>query len=250
MRDVIEAHIEASEIEDTLVFHEVLNPHLWKDDDLRLDIRVTLLKAALAFVEFLDLPDIKVEDVIFTGSNAAYNYTDFSDLDVHVIVNYQKIICPTIAENFFSTKKTLWNETHDISVRNYPVEFYVEDTANPVTANGVYSLLKGKWIRVPTPDEPVFNDSAVLSKVEQYANEIDDVLKDEHPLQSRVEALRDRIHRMRKAGLAKAGEFSVENLAFKALRNLGYMDRLYNASTEATDRELSLESMGSNPSVT
>ena len=47
---------------------------------------------------------------------------------------------------------------------------------------------------------------------------------------------------MRKAGLAQAGEFSVENLTYKTLRNLGYLDRLWNAGVEAEDRDLSLES--------
>jgi hypothetical protein len=45
---------------------------------------------------------------------------------------------------------------------------------------------------------------------------------------------------MRKAGLAKGGEFSVENLAFKVLRNLGYLDKILGALRNAEDDELTL----------
>jgi hypothetical protein len=46
---------------------------------------------------------------------------------------------------------------------------------------------------------------------------------------------------MRKAGLAKAGEWSVENLVFKILRNLGMIDKLTQEIRDLEDQELSLE---------
>jgi hypothetical protein len=46
---------------------------------------------------------------------------------------------------------------------------------------------------------------------------------------------------MRQAGLERAGEWSVENLVFKILRNLGIIDQLTEKIRELEDQELSLE---------
>jgi hypothetical protein len=46
---------------------------------------------------------------------------------------------------------------------------------------------------------------------------------------------------MRKAGLTRAGEWSVENLVFKILRNLGLIDQITEKITELEDDQLSLE---------
>jgi hypothetical protein len=46
---------------------------------------------------------------------------------------------------------------------------------------------------------------------------------------------------MRRAGLERAGEWSVENLVFKILRNLGLIDQIAEKIRELEDQELSLE---------
>jgi hypothetical protein len=46
---------------------------------------------------------------------------------------------------------------------------------------------------------------------------------------------------MRKAGLERAGEWSVENLVFKILRNLGLIDQITEKIQELEDQQLSLE---------
>lgn len=241
MRDKIsETDIDPDIIQQGVAFHDTLNEKLWDEDQLDLAVHTALLNSAYEFTKFLDVPGLKIEDVIFTGSNASYNYTPYSDLDVHVIVDFDTTICPTLAENFFNTKKTLWNQTHDVQIRGYDLEMYVEDTKNPVTANGVYSLLKKQWIREPRPLAPKWDDSAVLAKVEALSDEIEALLGSE-PSKPEIDAVFDRLRKMRKAGLAKAGELSTENLAFKTLRNLGMLDRLSTARSTAHDRELSLE---------
>lgn len=237
--------VTPSDLDTTLVVHDDLNPVLWDGDTMRLSVRVALLKAALAFAEFIDLKELKVDDVILTGSSASFNYTEFSDLDVHLIVSYEDTLGHELAENFFGTKKSLWNETHQITVKGYTVEMYVEDSADPVKALGVYSLLKGKWVKKPTMDEkPEWNDHAVAAKVDSLAETIDTILSKDDLTAEDIDTLIERIRKMRKAGLAERGEFSAENLAFKGLRNLGYMDRLYQARMKAEDDALSLESAG------
>ena len=238
------ANITVSDLKPTLVAREEFNPILWDGTDLRLPIRVALLKAAKAFFDFLEVPDLAIHDIILTGSNAALNYTEFSDLDVHIVVSYEATPYEDIASNFFSTKKNLWNETHEIIIKGYRVEMYVEDSSDPVKALGVYSLLNGDWLRKPSIDDrPEWNDRAVAAKADDIAQRIDDLLSAK-PSPEALDKLINRIRNMRRAGLADNGEFSTENLAFKGLRNLGYMDRLYRARIDAEDESLSLESVG------
>lgn len=239
MSDLPEATIDQNAAGASFAYHARLNPSFWDNYEIKLDVRVTLLRAAKSFTEFLDVPGLVVRDIILTGSNAAFNYTEFSDLDVHLIVDYDETTCPEIAENLFATKKALWNQLHDIKVVGQEVEMYVEDTKNPVTALGIYSLLDGKWIRKPKPgDKPEWNDQAVAAKAESIADDIEMIL-DGTP--EEIDRMMDRIKTMRRAGLARCGEFSTENLAFKVLRNLGYLDRLWQARIDAEDRFLSLE---------
>jgi hypothetical protein len=242
MQSLNEANIKPGDLKSTLTVHDTLNSKLWDGNALRVDVQVALLKAAKAFVEFIDLPGLEVEDVILTGSNASFNYTEFSDLDVHIIVSYDGTPFSDLAENFFTTKKSLWNETHEIRIKGYAVEMYVEDTAQPVKALGVYSLLNSEWMKKPTLDgKPEWDDRAVAAKVDHLANKIDDLLQNHPDDKDKIDRAIDRIRAMRKSGLADGGEFSTENLAFKGLRNLGYMDRLYAARMDAEDRSLSLE---------
>jgi hypothetical protein len=57
----------------------------------------------------------------------------------------------------------------------------------------------------------------------------------------RIKAIKEKITTMRQSGLERAGEWSVENLAFKILRNLGLIDQLADRIRELEDEHLSLE---------
>jgi hypothetical protein len=241
MSGIEETTVYQSKLSKGFAFHTNLNPLLWDGDEMRPDIRLALVKAARAFYDFLGIPGLRVEDIIFTGSNAAFNYTDFSDIDLHLIVNFNESSFSELAENLFTTKKTLWNRLHAITIKGYGLELYVEDTANPVTAQGVFSVLKGKWVHKPKAERPQWDDASVASKVEALADQIDDLLAATNPAREDIDRMTDRIRKMRRSGLAKGGEFSIENLAFKGLRNLGYLDRLWQARVDSEDRTLSLE---------
>jgi len=62
-----------------------------------------------------------------------------------------------------------------------------------------------------------------------------------------AERVRSRIKEMRQAGLESAGEFSVENLVFKYLRNNGHLDRLSRLRRIAYDDELSVSQCETEP---
>ena len=67
-----------------------LNPKLWDGDQLKPGLRLKLLKIAQYFYEFLGI-DAPIKGVILTGSNVNYNWTDTSDIDLHVLINYKDV---------------------------------------------------------------------------------------------------------------------------------------------------------------
>jgi hypothetical protein len=229
-------------------YHNTMNPKLWDaNHELHQDVRFALEKIANKFAEFVDVDQIAILDYIITGSNCAFNYTEDSDIDLHVVVDATALGNNPLTEPFLMAKKSLWNSGHDITVKGYDVELYAEDAnnkENKLVATGIYSLLKGEWVKKPEHDAKIsINDSAVKSKAQDIIDQIDAIIAKSGPDdEAHVERLWQHIRKMRRAGLDKDGEFSVENLAFKVVRNAGYFDKLNDYEKHGTDQALSLES--------
>jgi hypothetical protein len=228
-----------SAVKKTIQFHSVLNPVLWKNDELLIDARIRLMRTSLLFIKFLEMPELKIKDIIITGSNASYNYSAFSDVDAHLVVDFDANICPDLSDNFFGSKCFLWKLSHDIQIEGYPVEMYVQDTHDELVANGVYSLIQNKWLKRPEKRTPSVDDKAVATKTSKIAKLIDAVLSHDPVDIDKAMNIANSIRRMRKAGLEKDGEFSVENLAYKALRSFGYIKKLYDMIDGAKDESIS-----------
>lgn len=220
-------------------YHTELNPVAWNDSELKLEVRVKLLTIAKLFVKYLEIPNFKVEDIVLTGSMVNFNWTKYSDFDLHVITDYSALQCDDIAEAFYRAKKQIWNDAHDITIGGHEVEMYVEDSATPPVSQGVYSVLSGQWLSKPVYKQPSINDQAVTQKATVLAQIIDRAVSSD-PDPKELEKIAEKIKHMRRAGLDQGGEFSVENLAFKVLRNQGYIDKLHDAKNQAMDKALSL----------
>lgn len=212
-----------------------LNPKIWKDNTLDPKVRLKLLEIAKVFKKFLGI-DIKIVDVTITGSNANYTWTEYSDLDLHLIVPGE----PTPEQReLFNAKKSLWAEQHNITVKGLPVEVYVQGAEEPHHSTGVYSLIKNQWVHEPKKVKPNVDDAAVKAKKESVVHDIETALIGQDLTQLRL--VKEKITKMRKAGLERTGEWSTENLAFKVLRNLGLIDKIAEKIRELEDEELSLE---------
>ena len=222
-------------------YSNTLNPIAWEKNTLRQHVRETLLDIADAFIEFLNLPNLEETDSVLTGSTANYHWTEFSDFDIHVIVDYDKIAQKDVTVELFTAKKEVWNTAHNIQIKGYTVELYVEDTATPPISQGVFSLLNNEWLRVPSYHKPSINDAAIEAKVLDLMLTIDTLVDSNSDDVSAYTTLTEKIRKMRKSGLAEHGEFSTENLAFKVLRNEGYISKLYTARREAVDKSLTIE---------
>ena len=224
-------------------YKKELNPSFWKDDKFDPQIREKLLKIAKDFYEALKLT-APIKDIQLTGSLANYNWTDKSDLDVHVLIDFNDV-----DDNIELVKKALdgarfiWNLRHNIKLRGFDVELYVQDIHEPHTASGLFSLLNNEWIRVPKYSPPDIDYKDVDKK---YQGIISDILQmenlmatsdfssfGEEELYNHAQKLKKKIMDMRKEGLAREGEFSVENLVFKKLRNEGYIEKIIELISKA-----------------
>ena len=228
------------DVKDAVKFHNELNPKLFNPDKkMDPEVRDQLLVIAKDFVTELGIKDLDVDDVTVSGSNAAYSYTDHSDLDLHILVDFSKLPDDEVYQELFNAKKLVYNDTHDITVRGIPVELYVQDTNKPHISLGEYSIVNNKWLRVPTKDKSNFNQNSTKSKYEKLLKLIE--LTFTHRDLEQLNKVTDIIKRYRQAGLDTAGEFGPENLAYKALRKQGLIKKLYDLKSELHSKELSIE---------
>jgi hypothetical protein len=219
--------------------HEELNHKLFVDERLMPEVRIQLRKIADQFIRFVAVP-LDVKDIVFTGSNASYHYTDHSDIDLHVVVKLKGgASMRAYMRQLFDAKKSLWNQMHNITIRGFEVELYIEPTEEPAVSSGVYSIQNDKWMKHPTNQKPTMDDVSVRSKYRQYKDEIDAAIKSND--MSKIGALLAELREMRSSGLAKGGEYSVENIVYKLLRSRGDLQKLWSIQSELGDKELSLE---------
>ena len=233
--------LDKFKLEDAVKFHDELNPLLFHGTKLKPVIKHQLQEIAKDFIEFMGIPTLAIEDVIITGSNVAYTYTPHSDIDLHLLVDFSKLPDNEVYQELFKAKKTLYNNTYDITVRDIPVELYVQDTAQPHVSLGEYSLVHDKLTRVPTKKRANLDQIATAAKFEKLEELCIEALKsDSLP---KIERVLDIIKRYRQAGLDKHGEFGPENLAFKAIRSKGYFQQLHDHKNALKSEQLSIEEM-------
>ncbi len=223
--------------------HDTLNQRVWDGESLRPEVKDAIKKIAKEFEEFLESPDVTVVDVIFTGSLANFNYTKYSDIDIHLIVDASSKDneeCKVDLREFFMTKKNLWNQTHNIKIHEFPVEVYAQLHDEDITAGGVFSVTTNKWIKVPRSTQQKYDKYAVEIKAKHFIEQINNSISDKVDDREFFNKLMAKIRDMRKSGLEKGGEFSEENLAFKVLRNGGHLERLNDYRAKLKDAELSI----------
>jgi hypothetical protein len=209
--------------------HHELNPILWDNNSLRMDIRHQLLKIAKNFVEFLEVPNLKLKDITLSGSSAGYNYSEYSDIDLHLVVN---------SDETFTPQKVQYNNTYDLTIKGIPVELYVQPADQKHHSAGIYSVLDNKWIIKPEHKEPTVDPKDIKSKARSYSGKINSAIRS-GDVDKCKEAM-DELKRLRKAGLETGGEQSVENLAFKLLRARGQIDKLRKYIHKLESAKLSL----------
>jgi hypothetical protein len=211
---------------------------------MRDDIKTALLKIGDDFIESLGV-EFFIHDIVLTGSLANYNWSNFSDVDLHIVIDYKESKYNSeILKEFFDAKKNIWNEKHNIVIKGYDVELYVQDVNEEHVSSGVYSILHNKWIIEPEQKNPNIDDRMILQKGEEYMKKIDNIIekgKKGVDVLNDIENIRSKIKSFRQSGLDSGGEYSYENLTFKLLRRNGYIGKLIKLKITLTDKKLSVE---------
>lgn len=223
-----------------VVFHKTLNPVLWNGTSLRPEIQLQLLKIAKHFIDFINIPNIRLQDITISGSNAAFTYTEHSDIDLHLVVDIP-FKQEMYLKSLFDAKKNQYNFNHNIRIKGIDIEVYVQDSKDTHHSAGIYSVLTNTWIAKPTTTPVKIDDDDVRAKVVNYAGQIKQALRSQDF--EKASAVLDRINKLRRAGLEKEGEFSIENIAFKVLRAKGLIGKLREHIYDLEDRALSLEDL-------
>ena len=231
---------------------DTLNPEIWNDVEtndpvLRPNIRAGLLAIAAEFMEFLS-EDLFVDDVRFTGSLANFNWSKYSDIDLHVLVDFSQFDPEdrAVYKELFQLKKTLFNTTHNITIKGYEVELYGEDINEIHHSTGVYSVLFDEWVHKPEKEDVKIDKEILKGKTENMMSKVDALIEDVSDDEldaalAKIEKFKEKLKKYRSAGLEKDGEFSYENLVFKFLRRNGYIDKLFDFKNKLMDKSLSLE---------
>lgn len=237
-----------------------LNSKIWYDKNemsltdknvgnvsMKPEIRKRLLEIAEEFIVYIKM-EFFLTNVVMTGSLCNFNWSEFSDVDLHVYVDFSQFDKEDIEvyKELFSIKKTLFNTQHDIKIKGYDVELYIEDINEQHYSSGIYSILFNEWINEPKRQQINFDKNILNKKVNSWIEQIDlliDKNQDEEKeiAKNRIEKLQDSLKKYRTIGLKKGGEYSYENLVFKFLRRNGYLEKLFNFKNDVIDKNLSLK---------
>ena len=220
-----------------------LNPKLWDETSLKPNLRVKFAKIAKHFYDFLDI-DVPILDIILIGSNANYNWTEHSDIDLHVVIDYQAVNKNLhLVKNYMMAKKSLWNTNYPLTYQGMAIELYAQDHNDKLHSTvGQYSIMNAKWLKEPSSKTISIDDDIIDQKAQPIEYQIDALQETDPKLEIKIQNILLHLRRMRQTGLEAEGEYSIENLAFKKLRNSGHLERLKNLLTKSTMASLDVES--------
>jgi hypothetical protein len=219
-----------------------LNPKLWDGDCLLKGLHHKFIRIAKAFYDFLEI-DTPILDIILIGSNANYNWTEHSDIDLHVVIDYQAVNKNLhLVKNYMMAKKSIWNTNYPLTYKGMAIELYAQDWNDKLHSSvGQYSLVKAKWIKKPSSDIVSIDDDIIDEKARPIEYQIDALQETDPKLRVKIENILLRLRTMRQTGLEAEGEYSVENLAYKKIRNTGRLDRLKELLRKGTMASLAVD---------
>jgi len=230
----------------SLETHKTLPPEIWEKGQLKPEILDALYEIAKEFFETLKLdPSVKMTDVTLTGSLATYNWSDYSDVDLHILIDFNQLTNRELTEDYFKQKIQNWNRVHKILIKGFEVEIYIQDSNERHYANGIYSIMNNSWIKEPSRYRNEIDYDTVQKKAAHLMEQIDDVYdyyaeKDYKLALKSAEELMERLKKYRRSGLSTEGINSIENLVFKVLRRNDYIKKLSSLKILSYDKTMSI----------
>jgi predicted nucleotidyltransferase len=203
-----------------------------------------LIKLGNDYFESLDLSNVKLKDMIFTGSLANYNWSKYSDIDLHLVFDFSDVNDDIeLVRKYLDAVEKNWKLQHDIQINGYDVEIYCQDSNQEHHSTGIYSLTNGEWIKKPTKENFEPDYDSIRKKASIYMSAINDLEKDFKSgksyeyLKPKLQKLWKKIKEARQSGLEREGEFSIENLVFKLMRRNGYIEKFMDLKSKSYDKQ-------------
>jgi hypothetical protein len=221
------------------IYNTQLNPDIWNGLVLNKKVKDKLIQVANDFYKDTELT-APIIDILFVGSLANYNWSNYSDFDLHIVINFKNVDDNSeLIEKYVNQLKSSWNKDHDIHINGYNVEVFIQDVTKQNRSSGVYSLLTGNWISKPKYENFSVDNNLIQNKYNDVVYKINCAIKESN-LELLKTTLKD-VYDMRQAGLDRGGELSTENLVFKILRSRGHLKKLTNAITSTYDKQISMD---------
>jgi hypothetical protein len=233
---------------DSFNLMDTLNPKIWDNPEdpkkakMKPKVKQALMKIANEFIDYLG-DDAFVEDITLTGSLSNFNWSEYSDFDLHLLVDFESLDNPELYKEMFDLKKDAFNDKHDIKIYGFDVEVYAQDSEDEKFSEGIYSIMYDEWVNIPPKKHKNIDMELLKTKIKTWTTKIDKALVDakEGNDGKKLKELKEKIKEYRQSGLEKEGELSYENLVFKYLRRSGYIGRLFELKTKLKDKSLSIE---------
>lgn len=227
-----------------LTVKDDLNQDLFDGSFLRVNVKKALLRIAEEFHKYIGV-ETKYEDVVIVGSSINYHWGASSDIDLHLVYDFSKFKCPDdydFIREFLLSKKKTFNDRHDIKIFNQQVEVYCEDINDETKSSAIYSLVNNVWIRKPSKQTITTKKDKVRKLVFNFKNKIDYLEKNDYlpeELFSEANKIKEDLMRLRKMGLSDGGEYNFRNITYKTLRDMGYIEKLFDLIYSSYDEKLS-----------
>ena len=250
--------VNSSEVDlSSFALRDELFPGFWSNKDglLNSRIRLKLLDIADDFWKSVNITWVKPISIILTGSICNYNWSSFSDIDLHLIVDFREIDTRSdFVREYFDMKKNEWNNNHKhLEILGRNVELYVQDLTDEVNSNGIYDIEENKWLKKPAFDklkpignnaELIKNSAAEIMTIIDGMHKAVEKITDKH----QIECVGDdafylwrKIKDMRTHSLEREGESGKGNIIYKILRRTKYLDKLFKLMDYTYDEVNSIE---------
>jgi hypothetical protein len=249
--ELLEISPEDKDIVKSFQTKETLSDAIFKKENdeyiMHQDVRKKLLDISDNFIDSLGV-EFFVHDILLMGSLANYNWSKYSDVDLHIVVDMNEFgdnnskSLKKIFQEFFDAKKDVWNDLHNIKIKNYDVEIYAQDINHEAVSAGIYSVLNDKWLSKPEKKKLDIDENKILKKAQEYITRIDKLEKESYykDVTAQLINFKNKLKNLRKIGLETGGEYSYENFIFKLLRRNGYITKLFDIKSNLIDKKLSI----------
>lgn len=262
LKENFEDEVESSEIDlSSFKKRNDLAPNIWDDEDtLNSRVRLRLLDVADDFWNFVDLSWVRPKGIILTGSICNFNWSHYSDIDLHLVVDFKEVDEKTeFVRDYFDSKKNEWNESHSgLKIYDFNIELYVQDVNDDMESSGVYDLQENKWISKPSQSDiksiglekyDIKDKAAEIMTIVDNMYEDLESTDDSHEIEvigNDAKYLWDKLKKMRRNSLQKEGESGLGNIVWKYLRRVDYLDKIWRLSNIVYDKVNSITEGKSN----